>query len=849
MSFDSFFTSAAGHFPYPYQRCVALDGQMPALINIPTGLGKTAAVILAWLWRRRFADETVRSKTPRRLVYCLPMRTLVEQTQEECVKWLKKLQLDEEIGVHMLMGGASHDDWDLYPERDAILIGTQDMLLSRVLNRGYGMSRYRWPMHFAMLNNDCLWVLDETQLMGVGLTTSAQLAGLRKKMNTYGTTQTLWMSATLDREAIQTVDHSEPMGDDCVHSLKKADREFESVKRLWRAGKPIEQCSLSLSVGNENKYEEELAAAVVKAHEAGTLTLVILNRVARAQGVFRAIQKSLAELGDDARPELSLIHSRFRPYERGRIQQQALDEKTISKNGPGRILVATQAIEAGVDISATTLFTELAPWSSLVQRFGRCNRRGTCGIDSRPAARIYWIDIDTADVTKTKGIALPYAAEELSRARKRLLALPDVGPQSLAGIEHVEPRPVYHTLRRKDLLELWDTTPDLAGNDLDVSRYIRETDDTDVQVYWRVWSLNDENGKPPAPKDDQGNVVFPAATREELCSVSIGAAKLYLKKLSDLEKKNKLFAGKTWCWNALERQWESVRDSRLRPGMVLLLHVEAGGYDETIGWTGDPKHEPEPRPPANDQNAVPGSMDDDHSGKAPLLLTQHLTDVTCAADELQKQLKQQPDGIPWEPLLTAAGWHDVGKAHPAFQNAMVNASEPTLDREKLWAKSGTKKWLTYQMPGDQGDRRPGFRHELASVLAWLTHHDGEPNADLVAFLIAAHHGKVRGSIRSLPNEAKPKDPTTRFARGLWEGDEIPMVELGNGKTTHPVTIDLSLMELGEYEDPQGNSRRSWLARVLKLRDKYGPFRLAYLETLMRIADRRGSKKGDRRNGD
>ena len=38
--------------------------------------------------------------------------------------------------------------------------------LSRALNRGYGMSRYRWPMHFGLLNNDCLWVLDETQLMG-----------------------------------------------------------------------------------------------------------------------------------------------------------------------------------------------------------------------------------------------------------------------------------------------------------------------------------------------------------------------------------------------------------------------------------------------------------------------------------------------------------------------------------------------------------------------------------------------------------------------------------------------------------------------------------------------------------
>src|SRR5207237_3567239 len=40
-------------------------------------------------------------------------------------------------------------------------------LWDAAINRGYGMSRYRWPMHFGSLNNDCLWVMDETQLMGV----------------------------------------------------------------------------------------------------------------------------------------------------------------------------------------------------------------------------------------------------------------------------------------------------------------------------------------------------------------------------------------------------------------------------------------------------------------------------------------------------------------------------------------------------------------------------------------------------------------------------------------------------------------------------------------------------------
>ena len=68
--------------------------------------------------------------------------------------------------------------------------GTHDMLLSRALNRGYGMSRYRWPMHFGLLNSDCLWLIDEVQLVGSGVATTAQLQALRRKLGTAVPTQT-----------------------------------------------------------------------------------------------------------------------------------------------------------------------------------------------------------------------------------------------------------------------------------------------------------------------------------------------------------------------------------------------------------------------------------------------------------------------------------------------------------------------------------------------------------------------------------------------------------------------------------------------------------------------------------
>ena len=152
MDYSGFFRKATGHEPFPYQLAIAGAADLPGALKAPTGAGKTAGAILGWLWRRRFAPKGIRRSTPRRLVYCLPMRVLVEQTETCAREWLRNLGLGDKVPVHVLMGGEDDGNWDLRPEADTIVIGTQDMLISRALNRGYGMSRYRWPMHFGLLN-------------------------------------------------------------------------------------------------------------------------------------------------------------------------------------------------------------------------------------------------------------------------------------------------------------------------------------------------------------------------------------------------------------------------------------------------------------------------------------------------------------------------------------------------------------------------------------------------------------------------------------------------------------------------------------------------------------------------
>ena len=85
MTFDAFFRQATGYLRFPYQRALAEAAELPALLRIPTGQGKTAAVILGWLWRRCSAEDAIQG-TPRRLVYCPRARVLVEQTLESSVR-------------------------------------------------------------------------------------------------------------------------------------------------------------------------------------------------------------------------------------------------------------------------------------------------------------------------------------------------------------------------------------------------------------------------------------------------------------------------------------------------------------------------------------------------------------------------------------------------------------------------------------------------------------------------------------------------------------------------------------------------------------------------------------------
>ncbi len=895
--FGAFFERATKCTPFPYQRRLAdATKSLPELLQVPTGTGKTAAAVLAWLWRR----QTRPTETPRRLVYCLPMRVLVGQTRACAALWLHRLDRlagradlaqtgdrvlkyeprwgeHGKVAIATLMGGETDDRWREQPESELIIVGTQDMLISRALNRGYAAWPQEWPVEFGLLNVDTLWVMDEVQLMGPARTTSIQLQLFAeeelacKEADPLPSRRTLWMSATLgaltgsvdpamwmktpewgERRLRTPVEGAREEGSDSENDLAH----IEFAKR-WRAPKQLEsrtetadQASsppsrrrrarkLATPDLNNDSWifdSPDLLARIAKeARSAPHRTvLVFANRVDRARELFKKLELATGE------PPL-LLHARFRPRDRRAAERRLLE----SAPHGGRIIVSTQVLEAGVDLDAQTLFTEVCPWQSLVQRVGRLNRRGE---QETPPAMAVVFDVprpvqrdgeSEADYHERarKQSSLPYEADDLDVTRQQLRAVlangGSLSPEALASIQ-VPLELTGPVLRRFDLDDFFDTDPDLAGGHTDVSPFVRALDrDDDAYVLWRRLAL---------PPDDQ-----PPMHPDELCPVPFFEAQ-------------EAFAGhEVWILTLATGKrhgsaWRRARASDVRAGDTVMVDLTAGCYQEESGWLG--KRQGEHRPGSwvdrwdrSDGTSWRAWARGDASG-APAFVEADVVDSRldarrgCAEEqrsftkrwmELEDHSRQAEDhvdrivrALALPPSLadaarTAARWHDVGKA--LERSASGQTAQPFQDMLRRGGRvegNDPRAGVLYAKSNGRGGGGAGFRHEVASVLAYLV----QPNADdLVAYLVLAHMGKVR----LLPTPWDADDPVD--ANGVRPGDWVPAAAIPNGSALARLDPALFL---------PSRSHPGWQGRVAKLLERLGPFGLAYLEALVRVADWRAS---------
>ena len=208
-----YFREIVRHDPYPWQRRLykrLVEGSVPRALDIPTGLGKTLCVLLFLLARIR------NTALPTRVIYIVDRRAIVDQTATAIRTWIERIaELPELAGVldgssafssdlpvqlGVLRGGLADDgEWRIDPARPAVVVGTVDMIGSRMMFSGYGDGRSRRPMHAGLLGHDSIVMLDEAHLSPA----MAVLIHTINELQSHLMFQTMTLSATsTDTESV-----------------------------------------------------------------------------------------------------------------------------------------------------------------------------------------------------------------------------------------------------------------------------------------------------------------------------------------------------------------------------------------------------------------------------------------------------------------------------------------------------------------------------------------------------------------------------------------------------------------------------------------------------------------------
>lgn len=479
-----------GHDPFSWQEEV-LDhicehGVWPERINAPTGSGKSSVVDIH-LFANALAAVGAAPRVPRRLCVTVGRRALVDNQVDRAYKILELMEkaLADESGESDILRRVDealqsfqtrndkqgNDPFEVghirgelsnrtLPVTDisacAIIAATPDMYGSRALFRGYGSTKAARPRETALLAMDTVMVLDEAHMNRQLLHTTQRIAELQKREADLGvpTLQVVETTATPSTED----SGSTTLGVD-IEALDKPndeklrDRVYSHKELMLRPidkwdGKPGNRVVVDAAVDAIKKFlaHREASEGSEKAHTIGC----IVNHVRTAIAIKEALAKNKA-LGKD---EVQLLVGRKRPYDLENLQKDHPNLFSTRGDESVKVVVATQTLEVGIDVDFADLVTELAPASSLAQRFGRVNRLG-----HRKDSKVVVIEPASGDSVKKD--APPYRAVDLSNAYAWLEALngaenPSVNPAAMVKNPPVQSSPerlLYQRPEWPDLLE------------------------------------------------------------------------------------------------------------------------------------------------------------------------------------------------------------------------------------------------------------------------------------------------------------------------------------------------------------------------------------------------------------
>lgn len=971
--FDSFFEELHDFPPFPWQRRLVRrveEEGWPAVLDLPTSAGKTAALDVALFHIVLDADKPPQERrAPRRIFFIVDRRLVVDEAYEracriqnrlrlalrsgrgilaEAAQRLVKLTLQEKaepVDVIRLRGGLPRERAFLRnPLQPAIVLSTVDQVGSRLLFRGYGVSEFMRPIHAGLVSVDSLIIIDEAHLSRPFTETLHWVQRYQSKA---------WAEQVVGRPATVVQMTATPVakeGD--IFCLEDEDWKHRLLSARLRCSKPAE----IVAVNGTNEGVETARTALIdlittKARSLMTVTFrnsaspvvgIVVNRVGTARQIFEQV---CCDEGADA----VLLTGRIRPFERDELLEAYLPRMKAGRAGHANprplYVVATQTIEVGADLDFDALVSEAAALDALRQRFGRLNRLGS---HEDSCAVIAYVKVGRADgpdpvygdalaetcrwiekvATKQKGIKGVQGQKTLDFGIQAMLAVLPAGDELEKLLAPTRQAPVLMPAH-VDMLAQTSPSPMVEP---EVASYLHGvgTQLADVQIIWRA-DLPQTLG----PDDEEmalATIVALPPIQLEAVAVPVSAARALLKgtsgdDVSDVEGSAEGENERQTRHSRFAVLWRGLEESRIigpddvRPGDTLVVPGSYGGHDR-FGWCpvqdqpvrdiGDyvarqqrGKHVLRVHPALMSewfeaerisevvseavralQNTLARSRQEDLSEVCDNLIEQLLEipglkqDIceTLAAFQINRRefvyptienpqgvLLQERKNVPSEftdeddassltrevlleshcknvgrlaqrfatdmglpeetvkDVCLAAKLHDLGKADPRFQ-AWLRGGDRIAARKAgaLLAKSGRlapNDRSAIRLARVQAGYPQGGRHECYSLAIAIDNREvlkGAHDSELVLYLMGVHHGRGRPFMPAVMDEG--------IKNLAFEFDGLRIEFAGSHRLER---LDQNL------------SDRFW-----ELIRRYGYWGLAYLETVVRLADHRCSEQGE-----
>lgn len=350
------------------------------LLKAPTGSGKTESILFPAL-----ANDY-------RLFLILPTRSLLEDQKERIDKYLvefSKLSQNRDREIALVVDtGTQMDRWiykngqcgkpkvnsrrHLY--KGHVILTTLDKFLYRYFSFGDKQKSFIFPHRIHRQNS--LFCFDEAHSYDEISFTNFQ--SLVQALYEAGRSLVL-MTATMPEQLIERFDYLEKIDfiDDIERSKYLNQFQQQTLKRPYQNQRAFEWVSgFQRDQESPEAFQQAFAQRILQEwNQSGSQhrILAVVETVRDAAAIYQQIKTQLAADTQSENRYLFLYHGRIadklRPELYKQIKQRDGERKPY-------ILVTTRAIEVGCDLNAELLISQVCPPENLIQRAGRCNRKG-----------------------------------------------------------------------------------------------------------------------------------------------------------------------------------------------------------------------------------------------------------------------------------------------------------------------------------------------------------------------------------------------------------------------------------------------------------------------------------------